>query len=529
MKMAVTDYLEYYLTVLGWVLNNGFWLLLAETGVYLVPIIGIVTTSWLDAKRKGTDEGSKAVASVNNTEVKVWTSMVVIMLTCVPAVNLSTSTVSYTDERNRQCDIEVYGQELYPRKAPEETEIGSRFEMIGDETARVPLWWWLVHGMSKGFAAAGIAKIPCTADVRQIAQSVDATRIQDPTTLAEISDFASACYGAARSKLLASGTTLTAAESDDTWWLGSSYFLSTPGYYDTIQARNPIARFPFDSNRDEGYGDTGNGGYPTCKEWWSSADGLRARIVSEVEPSVWVGLKGWFKNSSEQEIQEETIRQVISPKQLNRNLDASSTYRSYSGANMRHDMHGSTTSDSTILANLGVAWESFFFGGKMDAVKAALPMLQSAFIMVIVISLPFAIFASGYSITVVVTFTFALFALHMLDFWFALATWADASLVQAIDGSSSLSSRARRWFSAGSDQLADQVLTYLLAPALFLIFPAMFLVVMSWAGVKAGHAANAAVNSALGTSAVMNAGGSAAKVSSRVGGGIRGRVAKSNK
>lgn len=518
MNMLVTDYLEYYFTVLGWVLNNGFWLLLAETGVFLIPIIGIVTNSWLDAKQKGTDEGSKAVASINNAEVKVWTALVVIMLTCVPAVNLSTSTISYTDERNKQCDIEIYGQERYPRKAPEDTAIGSQFEMIGNESARVPLWWWLVHGVSKGYAAAGVAKIPCTADVRQIAQTVDATRIKDPVTLAEISDFASSCYGAARAKLLASGANLTVAESDDTWWLGSSYFLSTPGYYDTIQARNPIARFPFHQDRDEGYADTGHGGYPTCKEWWSASDGLKSRILNEVDPSVWVGLKGWFNNSTEQEIQEETIRQIISPKQLNKNLDATATYRHYSGANMRHDLHGVAVADSTIRANLGVAWESFFFGGKIDAIKSALPMLQSAFIMVIVVTLPFAIFASGYNITIVATFTFALFALHMLDFWFALATWADASLLQAIDGSSSLSSRVNRWFSAGSDQLADQVMNFLIAPALFIILPGMFFVVMSWAGVKAGGSANTAITAALTSSAAGSAGNNAAKVAKQVGG-----------
>jgi len=58
--------------------------------------------------------------------------------------------------------------------------------------------------------------------------------------------------------------------------------LNGSGYYDQLQLKTPRTSFRWNESRDSGRPDTGRGGYPTWREWWSSADtGLEARVVEQ--------------------------------------------------------------------------------------------------------------------------------------------------------------------------------------------------------------------------------------------------------
>ena len=39
MTLYTTDYLEYYLTLVGWVINNGIWNILVASGVFALPLL----------------------------------------------------------------------------------------------------------------------------------------------------------------------------------------------------------------------------------------------------------------------------------------------------------------------------------------------------------------------------------------------------------------------------------------------------------------------------------------------------------
>ena len=84
----------------------------------------------------------------------------------------------------------------------------------------------------------------CGTDLRQIRMDVDATRIDDPVLAQEVADFTHDCYGPSRAKLFMNRPTLSDEQMNDVTWIGSSYFLDTPGFYDTYRAKTPRTAGP---------------------------------------------------------------------------------------------------------------------------------------------------------------------------------------------------------------------------------------------------------------------------------------------
>ena len=72
MTLYTTDYLEYYLTLVAWVVNNGIWSILVASGVFALPFVAIVIQEWLKARGEGADEGNKGVLSSMRIENRVW-------------------------------------------------------------------------------------------------------------------------------------------------------------------------------------------------------------------------------------------------------------------------------------------------------------------------------------------------------------------------------------------------------------------------------------------------------------------------
>ena len=50
MTLYTTDYLEYYLTLVAWIVNNGIWSILVASGVFALPFVAITVQEWLRAR-----------------------------------------------------------------------------------------------------------------------------------------------------------------------------------------------------------------------------------------------------------------------------------------------------------------------------------------------------------------------------------------------------------------------------------------------------------------------------------------------
>ncbi|CAI1200325.1 TraG-like protein, N-terminal region [Serratia ficaria] len=58
MTLYTTDYLEYYLTLVGWIVHNGIWNVLVSSGVFAIPFLAIVIHEWLRARSEGANDAS---------------------------------------------------------------------------------------------------------------------------------------------------------------------------------------------------------------------------------------------------------------------------------------------------------------------------------------------------------------------------------------------------------------------------------------------------------------------------------------
>jgi len=229
MTLYTTDYLEYYLTLVSWIIYNGIWAVLIASGVFAIPFLAIIIQEWLRARAEGADEGNKGTLSAARIENRVFVAIAVIMFAGIPFIDVDFNQLQFDRTRSAQCQVNV--------PLPTETGWSQSFSTLNNQSARVPVWLFFMHAISRAITGASVAAIPCGTDLRQIRIEVDATRIDDPVLAQEVSDFTHDCYGPARARLFMNRPDLSDEETYDVTWIGSRYFLDTPGFYDTYRAK----------------------------------------------------------------------------------------------------------------------------------------------------------------------------------------------------------------------------------------------------------------------------------------------------
>ncbi|EAS1759874.1 conjugal transfer protein TraG [Salmonella enterica] len=468
--MTAHSYLEYALTLLGWLINNGIWSTITGTGLFAFPLLIKLVDIWLRAREQGVDEGNKGALAVAWMENSVYTALVVIMFTCIPLLNVDITTMKFDTERSKQCNYSV--------AQPEETGYSSLVNEVDGKTAAVPVWWYFVHTVSKGLVNAATVSLPCKPDLRQLRFDVQHIRIFDPVLGQELRDFVQQCYAPSLARLKQQNTGLSQEETDSVGWIGSSYFMAQPGYYDTDHARTPRKAWPYNSDRDAGLTDTGEGGYPTCAQWWGDAEiGLRARTLALVSTPVWQSFQKL--SYSRDQYEEAVLRSIVSQ----RNMEVSQSGRVYPGfgGNVDLSFMDKTVRETALIGHSIAAFGAF---PAFDSVRQALPMVQAILLMALIICIPVVIVFSAYNVKVVLTLTFAQFALMFLTFWWELARWLDGWLMDILYSSDTHSS----WNMVGLQNTEDDVIIMFVMGTMFLVLPTFWMGALSWAGIRLGGA-----------------------------------------
>ena len=342
-----------------------------------------------------------------------------------------------------------------------------------------------MHAISRAITGASVAAIPCGTDLRQIRMDIDATRIDDPVLAQEVSDFTRDCYGPARAKLFMTRPSLSEEQMHDVTWIGSSYFVGTAGFYDRYRSRTPRDAWPFDATRDAGLAQVpGGGGYPTCRQWWSDGgQGLRARLLVQVDPNLLTRLAGWAGFLSQAEVNDSVIRAVASPRQ--QKLNRGAVYTDYGG---QIDM---TLPNIVTRAasDVGLTVGSLGYFPAMDVVRQALPMVLSLLKMALVICIPLVLLIGTYDLKTVVTVSVVQFALFFTEFWFQLARWIDSTILDALYGWGWGWNRPHTNFDplvGLNNTFGDMLLNFVMA-TMFLILPTFWVAALAWAGIRAGN------------------------------------------
>jgi len=486
MTLFTTDYLEYYLTLVSWIVNNGIWAVLVSSGVFALPFVAIVVQEWLKARAEGADEGNKGVLSAARIENRVFVAIVVVMFAGIPFIDVDLNTIQYDSSPSAQCQVSV--------AQPADTGWSQSFSTINNQSAKVPVWWAFMHALSRAVTGASVAAIPCGTDLRQMRMEIDATRIDDPVLAQEVADFSRDCYGPARAKLFMQRPQLDEQQMHDVTWIGSRFFTDTNGYYDTYRSSTPRDDWPYDSNRDAGLAQVSSGGgYPTCRQWWADgSNGLRARLLGQVDPSLLNRLAGWAGFLSRAEVDNSVIRAIASPRQ--QKLNQGSVYTDY-GGQIDKTLPNIVT---RATGDVGMAVGAIASFPAMDVVRQALPMVLALLKMALVICIPLVLVVGTYDLKTVVTVSVVQFALFFTDFWFQLARWIDSTILDALYGWGFGWNRPHTNFDplVGLNNAFGDMLLMFVTGTMFLVLPTFWVAALGWVGVKAGVIAqNLAVGS----------------------------------
>ncbi|MDY7815163.1 conjugal transfer protein TraG N-terminal domain-containing protein [Burkholderia pseudomallei] len=471
MTLYTTDYLEYYLTLVAWLVNNGLWNVLVASGVFALPFAAIVLQEWLRARSEGAEEGNKGVLSAVRIETRVWMAIVVILFAGIPFIPVNLGTIQFDQTRSEQCQV----------NAPKPTDTGwnTAFTTLNNQSAKVPVWWFFMHALSKAITGAAVASIPCGADLRQIRMDIYSTRINDPVLTQEVADFTHDCYGPARAKLFMSRPTLSPEQMDDVNWIGSNTFVGTAGYYDTYHSSTPRTAWPYDVTRDAGLAQVpSGGGYPTCRQWWSDANvGLRPRLLQQVDPDLLTRIGRWAGFLSRAQVDDGVIRAVVAPHQ--QIMNQGQVYTDYGGQVDRTFFNET----NRLASDLGLTVGSLAYFPAMDVVREALPMVLSFLKMALVICLPLILVIGTYDLKAVVTASCVEFALFFVDFWFQLARWIDSTILDALYGSGSPHETFNPLMGL-NNAMGDMLLNFVMA-AMFVVLPAFWVTALGWTGIRA--------------------------------------------
>ncbi len=482
--MTVDGYLELYTTLFGWEQYNHLWDLLVSTGVVYLPFLGMILRNFMEPYQSQ-EAGDASSTSVRRMEVDIVVALSVVVLAGQPFIPLSPEILKY----NRPCTAET------ATPGVSGTSFDQSFgAVVSTATSDVPIWWFAVLAFSGGSTQAAISTIGCDADFSGHIRAVKTSQINDPALVQEIYKFVRYCWVPARSKFQADpNVTIVTEEAKnqvqhETEWIGSQIFLDLPGYYDALRPKEPITGWPYDPARDTEYPnplppgyDPDNSGRPTCKEWWSDPTrGLRQKLVANVPSSLWdrafntlsefTGIGGYGQTDMENDTLRNLLANTIA-------VSPADVAGGFNGPGI--PWLGSPALEA---AALGAFLEALSFWPMVEALKAALPMIQALILMGVYMLLPFVVVFSGYTLEMVVAAAIALFTLKFWSFLWVVASWIDNHLVQALFPDPTLF-----YFlspSATPGATLKRMLLAMLAALLFIGLPLVWTAMMGWVGIR---------------------------------------------
>lgn len=516
--MGVASYFEFVTTLFGWILYQGIWAVLVDTGIVFIPLIAMVLGHVLDSHKGGDDEGSAAIQSLKKVESDFIAMLGVLIFAAIPMLDVELTDMEYHKPALRCTDT----PETIPGTATG-TTYDATLATIADETGAIPLWWAMLHWVSKAVTAASVAAIPCSYDVASVEYRLAEANLDDPVLNQELEQFKNDCWRPAYSRL--SRTTmasLTTAEKQDATWLGSEYLLGS-GLYDRYHSTVPNPQFAFDATRDAGYeAYQVEGGFPDCRAWWSDgAVGLRRRVLDNIPAD----LRNEMIYNADNLIQETStvtlsaseredvfLRKYLAVKRASEavgsDMPLAVTYGDGAGQVRQGRFADWRNSENPVLqragnvlntgaslilgepvrdagaagvALIGSALKAPAAMGEGYAMRNGISLFQSLALMMMIIALPFLLIFGRYGLRALITLSVIYFGFHFLTFIWAVAFWVDNNLIHLLTSAGGLSV-----FASGTSVTQSLILLYV-SRFLYIVFPILYLTAVGWVGYQSGN------------------------------------------
>ena len=262
-SLSVFSEWEKAFTLYGWLLNNFFTDILFSSGIVLAVMIVALFSAWFTtAGADGEDHQTQ-----RKLEMRTIIAVLVLLFAFFPIFRIDAVQV---------LDLSGSCQEYGKQAAFEEMTVyeGLKQELIAETgDVKIPLFWALIHKIGAGIYYQIFDGLDCFTDWRAVETIIRTNKIQDPALFNEYYRFASKCYGQARyqyQKIGYEGGGVPPS-ADDLAYLGSRYYLDTPGYYDAFLLPARLQRWQPNLVR-------------SCLAWWqgdSVNKGLREILLEQ--------------------------------------------------------------------------------------------------------------------------------------------------------------------------------------------------------------------------------------------------------
>ncbi len=509
--MSVSTYLELYLTLYGWILYDGFWDIITDTGIAYLPFIGMFLRNIVEPI-KSQDAKDASTTSLRRIEIDIIIMFTVVVLAVQPVMTINSTSLGYT----KSCTT----TEVNAGSTGTTYDNSNVFASLGSTTAKIPLWWYGVLAITGGFNDAAIMAIPCGGtDIRLVSFKLDNSRITDPHVRRQVQLFYKDCYNSVMTIHMNQGLS-SAYPEEDLQWLGSKTFLDD--LYNKKHASVEIKGFTYNASRDAGYYDPRiypasppvPYGRPTCKQWWEGTgsgtvanSGLRDQLKAQIDPSILTEFKAALGGPA---VTAETlaIRKLVTREEP------------YFNGLRDLDAYNDTVADKGIsaVALVGSIIGSAAYYPAMYMVKAAAPVIQATMLMMIYMLLPFFFVFSSYNIGKIIFMSIIIFSVKFWTVLWAIAHWLDNNLIDALIPSFLAS------LTGGADSLLMRFVVGFVITGLFVSMPIFWSGLLTWAGHRVGSQIN---NSAEKMSSGANSAGE--KGGGVVSGGAKAGVKKTLK
>ena len=521
--MGVDSYMELFTTLYGWQFYNIIWGSLMSTGLVFIPFVVILIRNFISVNTS-MEANAGSAAMVRRMEIDIVVALTVVVLAAQPAINLQMNDLSFTPPATLD------------NPAPTAVDPSSTGTTFGHpdggftgapSSVPVPVWWYGVMSLSSGINQAIITGFPATNELREIERAMRTLYIEDANLRHEVNQFYTRCYVPARSKFqreqpTAADPILANQGRDDPDWIGSHVYRQLPGYYDSLNAGNPVPGFPVDMSRetDQYWMDTSGSlshGIPTCQEWWEDSNhGLRQRLLednSKTQRAVtWV--QAQFPGMTAEERQDTLARNI---------LEQTPTAYTASLGQQRFEANDPGLFGSFLQMLQGGAAGLGLIQVYVTIVEPALillleglPFVQAITLMGIYALLPLAIFFSMYNPNILLVGALGIFTVKFWAVLWHIVIWLDSQLMRSMypDGVSLLQ-------FMGPDHGLKSLLLQLITVSFYLGLPAIWTLMMGWVGFKTLSGLNSGQSNLNNSSNTMSQTGSSS--ATRVASGGRGR------
>jgi hypothetical protein len=500
--MPTGSFIEMFLTTFGWYLYDIVWDVISSTGLAYLPIIAVIIDNVVKPM-ESQESKSAAAVSLRRLEIDVLRIIAMMVIAVTPYMTLTFASTTYTNYSD-SCDVST--KKTAGSSGTTYDDVFSPLLLDGKAT-KVPVWFYLVMTVSGGVNDAVISSLPCdNLNVREVQSEINSAQIEDPMLRREVQRFVTECYQPARSEFFNDQTKLPSEyPNDDIAWIGSTYFLHQ--FYPQICARAPVPNFPLDRTRacdkqylmEDGSQVALADGYPDCSLRWVSPDnGIRARLLKEIDP----GKFTWLKSiGSGQTRDDYAIRRLMMNEADNvmSGLELSANTKQWGSAS---DTASLLPTDSSIMAKadaiVGVAATAVgWIGGVavdlliqpvLEMTIKMAPYIQATMLMSIYFLLPWILLVGNYEWGTIKTATVTIFAIKFWTSIWAVISLLDNKLLAAL---SSNRGGVNGWTDFINAQMGfTRIIIDLIILSLYIGLPMFFLSMLAWGGERSASAAS---------------------------------------